>query len=409
MSGQSTAILTRAQHRVNAQTASAAAAIAQAAAAAVVPHPALSGAGGNSGDAAVQMLAQLLQQQALQAKADQAERVAARFEAALAAAEALAQQRRAGAGPPPLFRGQSRDIAVHTWLIALERWFENAHIDAVGADVERIEVASSALRDTAQTWWAAALAADAAATAAGNPSSFQTWANFTAAARKHFLPQSPELWAFQQLETLTSSGMRDVAMYTSKFVELDMLLSDQATGSIARVVCYQRGLPESYRVRCAEKQHSTLAAAMETTLALWNAKSAALHQSARPAKLNNTQIDESGDDESTSDSSQPQPQASTASSSSSSSKSAVAKLEQKLDAFISAMQMQGSRDHRRDNGGSRGRGRDRQQEGAPRSARSRTPGVSEELAKQRLQARVCIKCAEPGHYARDCTNALKTN
>ena len=44
-----------------------------------------------------------------------------------------------------------------------------------------------------------------------------------------------------------------------------------------------------------------------------------------------------------------------------------------------------------------------------RSARSKTPGVSEELARQRLQARVCIKCAEPGHYARDCTNALKTN
>jgi len=39
----------------------------------------------------------------------------------------------------------------------------------------------------------------------------------------------------------------------------------------------------------------------------------------------------------------------------------------------------------------------------------RTPGVSDELARQRLLARVCIKCAEPGHYARDCTNAVKTN
>jgi hypothetical protein len=93
-----------------------------------------------------------------------------------------------------------------------------------------------------------------------------------------------------------------------------------------------------------------------------------------------------------------------------SSSSAVAKLEQKLDAFISAMQMQsGGNGRGRGGGAGHGRGRERQQEGAPRAARSKTPGVSEELAKQRLQARVCIKCAEPGHYARDCTNAVKTN
>ena len=90
-----------------------------------------------------------------------------------------------------------------------------------------------------------------------------------------------------------------------------------------------------------------------------------------------------------------------------SSSSAVAKLEQKLDAFISAMQMQSGGNGK--GRGGHGRGRERQQEGAPRAARSKTPGVSEELARQRLQARVCIKCAEPGHYARDCTNAVKTN
>ena len=74
------------------------------------------------------------------------------------------------------------------------------------------------------------------------------------------------------------------------------------------------------------------------------------------------------------------------------------------------MQTQYGRSNKgRGGGAGYGRGRERQQEGVARPARDKTPGVSDELAKQRLQARVCIKCGEPGHYARDCTNAVKTN
>jgi len=401
--------LTRAQHRLNAQSASAAAAIAQAAAAAgAIPQLAPLGVGGgNAGDAAIQMLAQLLQQQSLQAKADQAERVAARFEAALAAAEALAQQRRAGAGPPPLFRGQARDIAVHTWLIALERWFENAHIDAVGADSERIEIASSALREAAQTWCAAALAADAADTAAGAPPSLNTWAAFAAAARKHFLPQDVERWARQQLDTLAGSGTRDVAAYTTKFVEYDMLLSAPARADqIGRVMAYERGLPESYRVKCAERQHTTLGAAMESTLALWNARSAAQAQSSRPpARLSNAEDGALGEE--------PQGEPSAASN----SDQRMRRLEDGIATLTAMFQERGGNHYGRGGGrgGRSGRTGNREQPGTQGRARSRsdsrprTPGISEELAKQRLACNVCIKCAEPGHYARDCKNEVKSN
>lgn len=397
--------LTRAQHRLNAQSASAAAAIAQAAAAAgAVSQPALGVGGGNAGDAAIQMLAQLLQQQSLQAKADQAERVAARFEAALAAAEALAQQRRAGAGPPPLFRGQARDIAVHTWLIALERWFENAHIDTIGADSERIEVASSALRDAAQTWWAAALATDAADTAAGAPPSLNTWAAFTAAARKHFLPQDVERWARQQLEALAGSGTKDVVVYTTKFVEYDMLLSGPARADqIGRVMAYERGLPESYRVKCAERQHTALASAMESTLALWNARTAAHAQSSRPAaRLSNAEDGAMGEEP------QEDPSAEN------NSDQRMRRLEDGIATLTAMLQERGGNHYGRGGGRVRRSGRTGKegQQGRSRSrsdSRPRTPGISDELAKQRLAGNLCIKCAEPGHYARECKNEVKIN
>jgi len=352
------------------------------------------------------LLVQLLQQQHLQA-------VLTNANAELAAAEALAQQRRASAGPAPTFDGARGDdeLAVLSWLDGLESWFALAHVD-YDADAERIEVAVAALRGSAQQWWAATRAADAATVAAGGTTAIDKWSDIVASLRKHYLPQDPARWAIQKLVALTSGHNADVQAYTNRFLQLDLMIAGPRN-ELERLMTYEQGLPESYRVRSAEKQHATLAAAIASSLALWNARSVARAQSHNgsrhggTAKLSNTQVDDSSDEEDTTESSQVQTRASAASSS---SRSAVAKLEQKLDAFISAMQLHGSGSHRRDGGGgSRGRGRERQQEGASRSARAKTPGVSEELARQRLLARVCIKCAEPGHYARDCTNAVKTN
>ena len=389
---------TRAQLRTAAQNAASAAA-------AGTQLPAASAATSSNGAAAAldttAILVQLLQQQHLQA-------VLTNANAELAAAEALAQQRRASAGPPPTFDGTrtSDELAVSTWLDAMESWFALAHVD-IDADAERIEIAVASLRGSAQQWWAATRAADAAIVAAGGSTAIDKWSSLVAALRKHYLPQDPARWAIQQLAALTSGHNADVQAYTNRFLQLDLMVTGPRN-ELERLMTYEQGLPESYRVKSAEKQHATLAAAIASSLAAWNAKSVARAQShggsrhSGATKLHHTQTEES-DDEAES-------MRSVAPAGASSSSSAVAKLEQKLDAFISAMQIQsGGKGRGRGSGAGHGRGRARQQEGAPRAARSKTPGVSEELAKQRLQARVCIKCAEPGHYARDCTNAVKTN
>ena len=342
------------------------------------------------------LFAQLLQQQQLQAYAAQAQQALSMANAELAAAEALAQQRRAGAGPAPTFHGTKAadELAVNTWLDAMESWFALAHVD-IDADAERIEIAVASLRDSAQQWWAATRAADAAAVTAGGTTVLDKWTSVVALLRKQYLPQDPARWAMQQLEILKQGPNVDVQAYTNRFLQLDLMLMGQQ-GEMARVFAYEQGLPESYRVKSAERQHQTLSAAISSSLALWNAKSVARAQShngsrhSGAAKLHHTQTEDSDDEAESMRSAAP--------AGAGSSSSAVAKLEQKLDAFISAMQMQsGGNGRGRGGGAGHGRGRERQQEGAPRTARSKTPGVSEELARQRLQARVCIKCAEPGH------------
>jgi hypothetical protein len=399
MSASAPAPRTRAQLRTAAQNAAAAAA-----APAQLQAAAPSGGQPAAPDTTA-LLVQLLQQQHLQA-------VLTNANAELAAAEALAQQRRASAGPPPTFNGArtNDELAVSTWLDAMESWFTLAHVDS-DADAERIEIAMASLRDSAQQWWAATRAADAAIVNAGGPTGIATWPGIVAALRKHYLPQDPARWAIQQLVALTNSRSADVQAYTSRFLQLDLMIVGQRN-ELERLMAYEQGLPESYRVKSAEKQHTTLAAAIASSLALWNARSVARAQShggSRPggaARVSSTQIADSDDDEDASDSGQARPAASAASSS-----SAVARLEQKLDAFISAMQMQvqGGSSNGRGRGAGRGRGREQRREGAPNPARAKTPGVSEELARQRYHARVCIKCAQPGHYARDCKNELKTN
>ena len=390
--------------RTRAQLRAAAQAAAAAAAAPAQQQAAAPGGGLPAALDTTALLVQLLQQQHLQA-------VLTNANAELAAAEALAQQRRASAGPPPTFNGERGhdELAVCTFLDAMESWLALAHVDR-DADAERIEITVASLRGSAQQWWAATRAADAAIVTAGGATAIDTWPSIVAALRKHYLPQDPARWAIQQLAALTHSRSADVQAYTSRFLQLDLMIVGQRN-ELERLMTYEQGLPESYRVKSAEKQHTTLAAAVASALALWNARSVARSQARThgdsrhggAAKLGNTQIGDSDDEEDTPPVRAPAP------ASAASSSGAVARLEQKVDAFISAMQMhmQG-RSNGRGGGTGRGRSRDRQQEGAPRPARAKTPGVSEELAKQRMHSRVCIKCAQPGHYARDCKNELKT-
>jgi hypothetical protein len=344
------------------------------------------------------------QQQNLQAQAMRAEAAASRAAQEAAAELALAQQCRAAAGPAPQFTGQTSSIEVHRWLIALERWFGAAQIGSAAADNgARIAIAAAALREAAQAWWAAELSS-------GGAAAVNTWALFEASIRKQFLPMDVERWAMTQRDALAHAGVRNVAEYTAKYKELDMLLP--RTDELSRVMAYERGLPLAYREKCAERRFSSLALATEAMLALWNAKDGAR---ATVALVTNTEAVSSAGEHGA-----PSPASAMAAAAAPLSEDRI--VERIFAMMAAAGGMGGGQGSSRGggHGGYRGggaagrRGRPHQRddgagaEGQQRR-RSRTPGISEELAKTRLRAGQCIKCGESGHYARDCSNATKSN
>ena len=376
-----------------AASAAAAAAAAAAAVAPAVPQP-LGAPGGAAPDAAtqaLQALAAMLAQQHLDAQAMRAEAAAGRAAQEASAQQALAQQCRAAAGPAPLFHGKANDIDALRWLISLERWFGSARIDA-SDDEARLAVAAASMRDSAQAWWAAE-------TAGGRAATVTTWALFEAAVKRHFLPVDPDRWAYQQRERLTNTIAKDVAVYTAKYIELDMLLPGET--ELSRVLSYERGLPEHYRVKCAERRFATLAEATTAMLAAWNAK-----EGARGA---HTTLHHTETEEPHSAGSQSAPSAASAAASPadlvSELRAQVAQTNARV-AQLTAMMTERWQPSARGRGGRAGR--PRQREGEPR-ARSRTPGLSDEVVKARMRAGQCIKCGEAGHYKADCVNEAKLN
>lgn len=367
-----------------ATAAAAAAEAAAAASAAAPPHPQGHAAGGDAPDAptlALQALTAMLAQQHLDSLALRAEAAASRAAQAAASELALAQQCRAAAGPAPLFVGKANDIEAQRWLIALERWFGSARVEA-SDDGSRIAIAAASMRDSAQAWWAAE-------TTSGRANSITTWALFAKAVKSHFLPMDTERWAMQQRERLTGAAVKDVAAYTAKYAELDMLLPGET--ELSRVMAYERGLPEHYRVKCAERRFATLAEATTAMLAAWSAR-----ENARGShvSLSNTEVEEPPRDAG----------ASSSASASSPAPDPVSDLRAQV-AQLTAMMTE--RFSGRGRGGRAG-GRSQQREGQPR-ARSRTPGLSDELVKARIKAGQCIKCGQEGHFKADCTNEAKVN
>jgi hypothetical protein len=366
-----------------ATTAAAADAAAASAAAPLLPPPQGNASGGVAPDAAtqaLQALAAMMAQQHLDAMALRAEAAASRAAQVAAAELALAQQSRAAAGPAPLFIGKSNDIEAQRWLIALERWFGSAHVQ-VGDDQSRIAIAAASMRDSAQAWWAAE-------TTSGRAAAITTWVQFAKAIKDHFLPMDTERWAMQQRERLTSAAVKDVAAYTAKYAELDMLLPGET--ELSRVVAYERGLPESYRVKCAERRFATLVDATSAMLAAWNARESARGSH---ASLSNAEVEEQSSGSSSS-----------GAASSLMAPDPIADLRAQV-AQLTAMMTERFQTPQRSRGGHAG-GRSRQREGQPR-ARSRTPGLSDDVVKARMKAGQCIKCGQTGHYKAECTNEAK--
>lgn len=376
--------------RLAAAAAVAAAAAEAAAAAAAVPQLQQHVPGAGAPDAAtmaLQALTAALAQQHLDSLAIRAEAAASRAAQEAASELALAQQCRAAAGPAPLFVGKPNDIEAHRWLIALERWFGSARVHA-NDDSSRITNAVASMRDSAQAWWAGEMAS-------GRANAITTWAQFATAIKAHFLPMDTERWAMQQRERLSSAAIKDVAAYTARYAELDMLLPNEA--ELSRVMAYERGLPERYRVKCAERRFATLAEATTAMLAAWNAR-----ENARGAHaaLGNTEVAE--------------PSAGAAASSPSFSAPSPAAPDPISDlraqvAQLTAMMSERFQPSGRGPGrGGRAGGRSQQREGAP-GVRSRTPGLSDELVRARIRAGQCIKCGQEGHFKAECANEAKLN
>ena len=369
--------------------ATAAAAAAEAAvAAANAPQAGLPLASANV-SAAEQTLALLvarMERQELVAKAQLAQSSA---DAAARAAADEANRAQARAGPAPLFSGKHRHIETHRWLIALERWFAAAHIDATDEET-RLEIAASSLRDAAQAWWAAKITD-------GTAANLNTWPLFGEAMRGQFMPLKVEVWALRERETLIAAASKlrhgNVLDYTAKFEELDQLLPNES--ALSRVVAYGRGLPETYAVKCNERGFATLADATSAMTALWHAKESSRHPS---ASISNTETVEPSRDAVTPASASASPPAS----------DPIGDLRAQI-AQLTAMMAQRSQPAQRGGGrGGRTGGRSRQREGESR-ARSHTPGLSDELVQARIKAGQCIKCGQEGHYKYECTNAAKLN
>ena len=316
---------------------------------------------------------------------------AALAQATAASAAAVSQRQRTAAGSAPVFHGKANSIEAHRWLLAQEQWFRSAHVG--GADEKtRLEVAAAALRDAAQAWWATKRAD-------GTADALITWAAFADAVRKQFMPVDIERWARRERDALVGAGARnkDVLSYTAAFNELDMLLPGEH--EMTRVMAYERGLPLDYSVKCAERRFATLAEATSAMTALWHAKGGARHP---PASLSNTEAVE------------PAVGAATPSAASAAAPAAAgaglfsdAQMAQLSVMFAERSEQRFAGRGRGGRGGRTG-GRSEQREGQPR-ARSRTPGLSDELAKARWRANQCINCGQAGHFKAECTNEAKTN
>jgi hypothetical protein len=339
--------------------------------------------------------------QSLQQAAALAEAQLARASNAAAQFEVLSQHRLAAAGPAPLFLGEANGIEVHRWVIAMERWFEVAYVDE---DSERLLKAAAALRNGGESWWTALVKR-------GESAAFNTWDLFSVAIRKHFLPQDVERWAHVELDALASRSVKsgDVAAYTSKFVELDLLLPNR--DQMSRIMAYERGLPDEYRYKCAERRHETLLAAREAMLAIWNARSSARAQSRGAGNaVPLTQMSDTSTDSDSGGSVQHPTSAAVPPTPEDIAERVFAML---ADRFPSRggggyrgrggfVRGRGGR------GGTSGNGRPRERESPEGQRRDHTPGISSKLARERIAAGQCIRCAGEDHFKAECKNPPKT-
>lgn len=314
---------------------------------------------------------------------------------------------RISAGPVPQFKGQRDSIEVHRWCIAMERWFDTARVTD---DQEKLVIAAGALKEGAQAWYETEKK--------GGRIGGGDWNAFTVAIKKTFLPMDVERWTLHELNALTQRRHADVQEYTTKFHELAQLLP-AAHSELARIVQYEAGLPEKYSVDCAQKKHNTLSAAMEATVAKWNAEGITRSYAKGTASLH--QMESEGDGSSASSARSPGTGGTPLGwgATPTTGPHTVSNQTEQLIAQLAAVRAEldeyrrtggsgsGNRGYRSRRGSFRGRGAGPRRGGGSRSGSPRrTPGISDELARSRIEEGKCIRCGQGDHFARECPNAV---
>ena len=311
----------------------------------------------------------------------------------------LALTMRAQAGAAPTFAGsKAAGLEARRWLTGMLRWFARADVTA---DADRLVIVGTQLTGPAQVWWSSELDKDVT-----DPTRIATWAQFESACSARFQPVVAGSVLRLQLTTLARKHGLSVSAYTEQFLEIVAGLNDM--GEADRVFQYKQG------VCLSAIAHQLIPPMVAPTLK-------AVSEAAIRLDAHRTAAHGGGGASSTSSSSNAgrfgrfaarvtQMEAGEADSSQldllTEMADTIAALESRLNTMGSAPNA--GRGGRSQRGGGRGGasapgGGGGMTSRAPSLHPEPTPGLTSDMAQERIQLRLCVRCGRAGHFNRECT------
>lgn len=317
----------------------------------------------------------------------------------------LAMTQRAQAGSPPTFTGHTgTGLEARKWLTGMQRWFDRA---GVAADGERLLVIGTQLTGPAQVWWTGELTK-----ALADPTRVSTWTQFEAACAARFQPVDASSVLRAQLATLTRKSGLSVSSYTERFLELVAGLPTMSEDD--RVFQYKQGLAPAVHALLAPLVLPTLREVTEAALRTDALRTAAQGNTSGVASgtTSNSSSNHSGAGRFSrfaarlAQMESGEPGTDTQHALMADLADSFAEMEARLNATgTGSHHGRGGRSHR---GG--GRGGPSAPGGNGSTTRSQslhpepTPGLPGDMAQERMQLRLCIRCGRSGHIKRECTH-----
>lgn len=355
-----------------------------------------------------QLQAQVAQLQAAAAQAA-APAPAAAVDPATAAYHAamLAMTMRTQAGPVPTFAGnKGAGLEAHRWLISMQRWFARA---AVATDADRLTVVGTQLTGPAQVWWTGELSRPIA-----DPTRIATWAQFESACAARFQPVDTGSTLRSQLAALQRKAGLSVSAYTEQFLEIVALLPDMSEAD--RAFQYKQGLNPAIHTLIAPLVLPTLREVTEAALRA-DAHRTAAHGNGASSASSSSAGHSSGSGTGRFGRFAARVAQMEAGEVSSAPLDLVAEMADTiagLEARVNAMAMgaapSAGRGGRSQQGSGRGGSSTAPPGGSNATARTPnlhpepTPGLTSEMAHERIQQRLCVRCGRGGHFKRECTH-----